>query len=125
MLYRLESGPVRETNYGLKLATTVGFPSRFMEKAESVAAAFRAQEELQKGKSAARLLLKERKLVLELYEMLVQASQSAMDNGSLSSYLWRMREEFVDRMTKIDNAMRSRGAEEAGEGTGALSAEDD
>ncbi|OIW34643.1 hypothetical protein CONLIGDRAFT_658467 [Coniochaeta ligniaria NRRL 30616] len=98
MLYKVESGPVREESYGITLAGAVGFPTRFLEVAQHVSTALREQAEVKKRNSGARKIVLKRKLILTLHESLQLGYNSNMDDGSLASYLRRLQDEFIQRM---------------------------
>lgn len=103
MLYKVSSGLNKENNYGINLARAIGFPEPLLQKAEFVAGALRAQAESKKQNSEARKLAARRKLVLNMYEALVQAKNSNMDDDALSIYLGRLQTEFVDRMDQLED----------------------
>lgn len=98
MLYKLESGPVKEEGYGVTLAGAVGFPDHFLEVAEQVSSALREQAEAKKRSSGARKIVLKRKLILNLHEALQIAYSSEMDDGALAAYLRRLQGEFIQRM---------------------------
>ena len=119
MLYKLESGPVKEEGYGVTLAGAIGFPDRFLEVAEQVSSALREQAEAKKRSSSARKIVLKRKLILNLQEALQIAHSSEMDDGALAAYLRRLQGEFIQRMEE-NEAPESQGLEDdaqsAGEG---------
>jgi DNA mismatch repair protein MSH4 len=98
MLYKIESGPVREESYGIKLAGAVGFPGHFLEVAEHVSSTLRKQAEAKKRTSGARKIALKRKLILNLHEALHLAYGSEMDDGALGAYLRKLQGEFIQRM---------------------------
>ncbi|KAL2883202.1 MutS protein msh4 [Colletotrichum sp. CLE4] len=103
MMYKVESGKTEQLLYGITLAKAMAFPKRFLEVAEQVAISLREQKERKKQTSQARKMLNRRKLILNLHEQLKQVSNSEMDESAMSSYLIRLREEFVLRMEAIEN----------------------
>lgn len=102
MLFKIGSGPVREEKYGIKLARAVGFPSRFLNFAETVTDALRQASEAKKQSSESRKLVKRRKLVLNLRETLQQAHDSDMDDETLRRYLQRLQSGFISRMEDLE-----------------------
>ncbi|KAB5551011.1 DNA mismatch repair protein-like protein MutS [Coniochaeta sp. 2T2.1] len=98
MLYKIESGPVREESYGIKLAGAVGFPARFLEVAEHVSTKLREQAQVNKRDSAARKLEHRRTLILNLHGQLQMAYASDMEDGALAAYLKKLQAEFIQRM---------------------------
>ena len=104
MLYKIASGAVQETNYGIQFAKTIGFPSSFLETAEKAAATLRMDAEAKKRDSSSRRLTARRKLVLCLHETLVQAEQGDMDDAALGRFLCRLQADFVVRMEDLENS---------------------
>ncbi|KAI0890137.1 DNA mismatch repair protein-like protein MutS [Annulohypoxylon maeteangense] len=102
MLYKITSGPMQEENYGLNLARAIGFPERFIEIAEDVSKTLAETIERKKQDSQTRRLLRRRKLILNLYDTLLQLKESDMDDAALGSYLKRLQDEFVSRMDDIE-----------------------
>lgn len=102
MLFKIGSGPVQEEKYGIKLARAVGFPSRFLNFAETVTDALRQASEAKKQSSESRKLVKRRTLVLNLRETLQQAHDSDMDDETLRRYLQRLQSEFISRMEDLE-----------------------
>jgi DNA mismatch repair protein MSH4 len=98
MLYKVESGPVREESYGIKLAGAVGFPAQFLQVAQHVSTTLREQAEAKKRSSGARKIVLKRRLILGLHEALQLASSSDMDDGALAAYLRKLQSEFIQRM---------------------------
>lgn len=102
MLYKIGSGPVQEENYGIKLATAIGFPEGFLDYAKEVTNALRREAEAKKQNSESRKLAMRRKLVLNLRETLQQICDSDMDENTLKNFLKRLQSEFISRMDDID-----------------------
>ncbi|KAL7629513.1 MutS protein msh4 [Parahypoxylon ruwenzoriense] len=103
MLYKITSGPVLQEHYGLNLARAIGFPERFVEVADYVSRTLAENIEKKKQSSQSRKLLRRRKLILNLYDTLIQLQQSDMDDAALGSYLKRLQDEFVSRMDEIEH----------------------
>lgn len=98
MLYKVESGPVREASYGIMLAGAVGFPVKFLDLAQKVSCTLSAQAESKKQTSSSHKIAQKRKLILGLREALQVAYHSGMDNGALAAYLKKLQAEFILRM---------------------------
>lgn len=103
MLYKVKEDFVKEQHYGLALARVVDLPPRVLEVAETVSKALDAQSEAKKKSSKATALVKRRKLVMSLKEMLQQAKDSPMEGKVLLGWLRKLQEEFVRRMEQIEN----------------------
>lgn len=94
------------TNYranktGLALARIVGLPPEVLEKATLVSTILSGKLEKQKRKSKAFHLSRRRNLVLKLKETLIQARDGNMDENALKSWLAKVQDEFVTRMTRL------------------------
>ncbi|KAK8125173.1 DNA mismatch repair protein Msh4 [Apiospora kogelbergensis] len=123
MLYKVNSGPAQEEHYGINLAQTIGFPEQFIEIAEDVSSTLVRQVEERKRTSQSRQLGLRRKLILNLFESLVQLRSSDMDDAALGSYLNQLQGEFVLRMEGIaqnGQASYEDGAESVVEGENAM-----
>jgi len=103
MMYKIAPGAVRETNYGIQFARTVGFPSAFLATAEKTAAALREIEAAKKRDSASRRLTARRKLVLCLHETLIHAEQGGMDDVALAKFLRQLQVDFMARMEALED----------------------
>ncbi|KAK7989125.1 heterokaryon incompatibility protein-domain-containing protein [Apiospora arundinis] len=101
MLYKINSGPSQEEHYGINLARMIGFSEQFIEVAEDVSTTLERQIEEQKRTSQSRQLSLRRKLILNLFESLLQLKNSDMDDAALGSYLKQLQGEFVLRMDGI------------------------
>ena len=101
MLYKVNSGPAQDEHYGINLARMIGFPEQFIDVAEDVSSALERQIEEKKRTSQSRQLALRRKLILNLFESLVQLRNSDMDDAALGSYLNQLQGEFVLRMDGI------------------------
>jgi DNA mismatch repair protein MSH4 len=98
MLYKVESGPVREQSYGILLAGAVGFPAEFLDLAREVSDTLSTQAEAKKQTSSTDKIARKRKLILGLKEALQVAYNSGMDDGALAVYLRNLQAEFTQRM---------------------------
>lgn len=95
MLYKVKSGPVQEKNYGLNLARAMGFPERFIEVAHEVSRTLAEAMEQEKDIAESKQLIRQRKLILNLFSMLSQLKESGMDDAAMGSYLRHLQDEFV------------------------------
>lgn len=111
MLYKIDSGYVREEHYGLTLARVVDLPPGVLKVAERVSNTLAAHAEAKKKSSKALAVAKRRKLLLNLKETLKQAESSPMEGKALLSWLRKLQDEFCRRMEKIENDMNGEGEE--------------
>jgi DNA mismatch repair protein MSH4 len=102
MLYKVEEGPVQESHYGLAIARVLPFPTGVVDRADEVAAVLEKQSCNTRSKSVTLIRERRRKLILNLREHLVQASNGAMEGEALASWLKELQREFVIRMTAIN-----------------------
>ncbi|KAI9771925.1 MAG: MutS protein msh4 [Geoglossum umbratile] len=102
MLYKIRDGSVTEEHYGLALARIVALPPAMLEVATEVSTKLAKQIERRKKSSSAFALARRRKLILNLKETLVQARDGPMEGAALASWLRKLQEEFVVRMSAID-----------------------
>ena len=102
MLYKVASGVVKESHYGLALARVVSLPPGLLDRATYVAE--KLERQVQQRKRTAITVIKERrrKLILNLKEHLVQAQNGIMEGEVLAAWLQELQKEFVNRMTAID-----------------------
>ncbi|KAI9876937.1 MAG: MutS protein msh4 [Pleopsidium flavum] len=102
MLYRVADGWVQEEHYGLALAKVVDLPPQVIEVATEVSKKLKRNIERRKKSSRTITLARRRKLILNLKEQLVQARDGAMEGKVLRSWLKKLQDEFVLRMSAID-----------------------
>lgn len=107
MLYTLSTGPCTETSYGLALARVVDLPPVVVEVAEQVSERITQMKEQKKRGSRARALMRRRKLVLGLREILLQAHEADMEEETLKSYLKSVQSVFVRRMEEINGEIEA------------------
>ncbi|KAL0637754.1 MutS protein msh4 [Maublancomyces gigas] len=112
MLYKVIDGSVQDQHYGLALARIVGLPWGVLEKATLVSKMLSGRLEKQKRKSKALHLSRRRNLVLKLKETLFQARDGNMDENALRSWLAKVQDEFVTRMTKLSEDIVADGDDE-------------
>ncbi|KAH7034787.1 muts domain V-domain-containing protein [Microdochium trichocladiopsis] len=103
MLYKVNSGPVQVTRYGLNLARAIGLPQRFVDVADTVAQQLEAESTSRKQQCESQKLSKRRRLILNLHETLSQLRTTDMDGDALRSYLEGLQEAFVLRMEAINS----------------------
>ena len=115
MLYKAVAGANSEHHYGLDLARAMGFPENFMRVAEDVSRRLRERREVNKKNAEPTRLVERRKLILKLYELLHQASDSAMDDDALLAYLIHMRKEFIYRMAALNEPTKNEAAKRVGQ----------
>jgi DNA mismatch repair protein MSH4 len=80
----------------------VALPPAVLEVATEVSTKLAQQIDRRKKSSRAFALARRRKLILNLKETLVQARDGPMEGAALTSWLRKLQEEFVLRMTAID-----------------------
>jgi DNA mismatch repair protein MSH4 len=102
MLYRAVEGSVQESHYGLALARLVPLPPKVISDATYFA--HKLERRLQQKKKTSKNVIAERrrKLLLDLKEHLVQAYNGTLEGDLLASWLKELQNEFVHRMTAID-----------------------
>jgi len=102
MLYRIADGCVHEEHYGLALAKVVDLPPQVIEVATEVSRKLKLNIEKRKKSSKTIALARRRKLILNLKEQLIQARFGTMESDLLRSWLKKLQDEFVLRMSAID-----------------------
>ncbi|KAH8147392.1 uncharacterized protein LAJ45_08548 [Morchella importuna] len=101
MLYKVADGSVKDQYYGLALARIVGLPQDVLDKATLVSETLSRRLDKQKRKSKSFHLSRRRNLVLKLKETLIQARDGNMDDKMLQSWLTKVQDEFVTRMSRL------------------------
>nr|POE51753.1 muts protein like 4 [Quercus suber] len=102
MLYRVAEGTVKEEHYGLKLAKVMLFPTDVLTHAECVSHTLEKQNEILKKASPALVQARRRRLLLNLKEHLVQATNGSMNDETLSRWLKELQREFITRMAALE-----------------------
>lgn len=102
MLYKISNGVVTDEHYGIALAKVVGLPPGIIKIAEEVSNTLTQNMEKRKKSSKAIALARRRRLILNLREQLVQANEGNMQGHVLASWLKKLQDEFVKRMSAID-----------------------
>lgn len=102
MLYQISNGCVKEEHYGLALASVVDLPPNVLHVAGEVSIKIAKGLEKRKKGSKTIALARRRKLVLSLKEQLVQAQNGNMRRMVLNSWLKKLQDEFVIRMSALD-----------------------
>ncbi|KAL8996679.1 MAG: hypothetical protein Q9169_003851 [Polycauliona sp. 2 TL-2023] len=105
MLYKITNGWVQETRYGIAMAKVAGLPDDIIQVAEEVSSTLARNAERQKKNSKSMALAKRRKLILGLREQLKQAQEGNLQGHVLGMWLSKLQDEFVRRMTSIDEAV--------------------
>lgn len=102
MLYKIAAGAVQEEHYGLALARIVQLPPEVYEHATIVARKLNRLVAKRRKTSAAVILQRRRKLILDLKEHLVQTRDGNMEDGTMIAWLKELQREFVIRMIALD-----------------------
>ena len=102
MLYKISNGVVTEEHYGIALAKVAGLPAGVIQVAEEVSNTLIRNLERRKKSSKTVALARRRRLILSLREQLVQAKEGNMQGQVLASWLKKLQDEFVKRMSAID-----------------------
>lgn len=107
MLYKVRDGYEQERFYGLALAEVVGLPPQVIDVAITVSQ--KLTEEAEKKRSDVKLLAlaKRRKLILTVREQLLQAKNGNLEGPELRAWLKKLQDEFVVRMSAIDELANS------------------
>ena len=113
MLYKISNGCVTEEHYGIALAKVVGIPPRVIQVAEEVSSTLARNMEKRKKSSRTIALARRRKLVLSLREQLIQAKEGNMQGKVLGSWMKKLQDEFVIRMSAIDVEVAAASDEES------------
>ena len=121
MLYRISSGFVQEQHYGIALAKVLNLPADVIQVAEKVSRTIARNAERKKKNSKTIAIARRRKLVLGLREQLKQAEQGNMQGKMLWGWLERLQDEFVIRMSAIEEDMRAAEAESEGDEDSSIS----
>lgn len=101
MLYRVEEGPVQDKHYGILLAKVIGLPEEVLTIAEEVSDDVIMDKEYIDTSPSVRVARK-RKLLLGLHQHLKQLRERGLNQGELGQYLIDLREEFVERMSWLE-----------------------
>ncbi|MCJ1309975.1 MutS protein msh4 [Agyrium rufum] len=102
MLYKIKEGWVKQDNYGLALAKVSGVPPFVLDVAQEVSEVLNQQNERRKRTSPSVLRARSKKLVFGLREHLIQLSDGNMEGEVLNSYLHKLQDEFVTRMSAME-----------------------
>jgi len=103
--YRIASGVVAESHYGLALARTVPLPAAVLERATGAAEQLTRINERKKETSKAVVVERKRRLVLDLREQLIQVRHGRMDNEALKQYLRELQKGFILKMTELEQQL--------------------
>jgi DNA mismatch repair protein MSH4 len=113
MLYKVQEGHVQEKFYGLALAKVLPFPPQVLEVAQRVSAHLSKVAERRAISSQVLGTSRERNLVLQLREQLLQAYNGNIDGEELRQWLQRLQEDFAMRMAALDAEFETSPAEDA------------
>ncbi len=115
MLYKIANGSVQEKHYGLAIARVMDLPADIIRVAEEVSNALVSNIERRKRGSKAVAIARRRKLVLNLKEQLTHARDGNMQGEVLWTWMKKLQDEFVLRMTAINADIEAAGGGEKGE----------
>lgn len=106
MRYKISDGYEEEKFYGLAFAKIVGLPQPVIDVATQVSTAMHERNEARRRHPRAAAAARQRKLILNLREQLMQARESCKsedaDAADLKAWLARLRVEFAVRMRAIE-----------------------
>lgn len=102
MNYRIANGAVPNNHYGLAFARVFPLPPAMLDKAEEVSRVLHERVHSRKVASSVVIAQRKRKLLLTLKEHLEQAQNGLLEGEMLRSWLIHLQEEFVNRMSAID-----------------------
>ncbi|MCJ1286595.1 MutS protein msh4 [Xylographa opegraphella] len=106
MLYKIASGYVQEEHYGIALAKVMDLPPRVIEVAEEVSRALKASSERNKKRCKTIVQARRDRLLLGLREQLRQAKEGNMQGEVLRNWLKKLQDEFVRRMSTLDEELQ-------------------
>ena len=106
MLYKVAGGYVQEEHYGIALAKVVDLPTHVIAVAEEVSRALKASSERSKKRSRTVVQARRDKLLLGLREQLRQTKEGNMQGEVLCRWLKKLQDEFVRRMSALDEELR-------------------
>ncbi|KAL8924382.1 MAG: hypothetical protein Q9172_002729 [Xanthocarpia lactea] len=124
MLYKITNGWVQETHYGIAMAKVAGLPADVIQVAEEVSTTLARNVERKKKNSETLAEVRRRKLILGLREQLKQAQDGNMQGRVLGLWLKKLQDEFVRRMTAIEEEVEALEDDEV-EDTGRESADNE
>ncbi|KAJ5167667.1 uncharacterized protein N7482_003261 [Penicillium canariense] len=107
MLYQIAEGPVPDRRYGLELAKLADLPPAVLEVAKDVSKFMDSLAQRRNSTSRAVAIARKRKLLLNLREELILASDGTMSGESLHQHLVNLQDDFALRMAAIDREVES------------------
>ncbi|KAI4195202.1 MAG: hypothetical protein LQ350_007324 [Teloschistes chrysophthalmus] len=107
MLYKITSGCVQETRYGITMAKVAGLPADVIDVATDVSTRLAENIEKKKKNPKSIALARRRRLILGLREQLKQAQDGNMQGRVLGLWLKKLQDEFVRRMAAINEEMET------------------
>ena len=115
MLYKIKAGYEEEQFYGLTLARVVDLPEHVMDVAAQVSKSLNERNEARRSNAKALAVARKRKLVLTLRQQLLHAKRGNMSPENLRKWLQKLQEEFLVRMSAIDEEARAVDEHQRGE----------
>lgn len=115
MLYKIGDGYEEEKFYGLALARVVNLPEQVINTAAQVSTFLHERNEARKSNAKALAVARKRKLVLTLREQLLHAKRGNMSPENLRRWLQKLQEEFLVRMSAINEEARAVDEQQHGE----------
>lgn len=100
MLYKIESGVVKEAHYGIVLARMMPVPKAMIDRAIEVANALE-ERRLSQGRVYRAKVQLRRKLMVDLREALLNAHHSESEDDELTARLTHLRDEFTMKMLEL------------------------
>ena len=107
MLYKIKAGYEEEKFYGLALARVVNLPLQVLDTAAKVSKSLNERNEARRSNAKALAVARKRKLVLTLRQQLLHAKRGNMSSENLRKWLQKLQEEFLVRMSAIDEQARA------------------
>ena len=123
MMYKISDGPEETKHYGIALARAIDLPEDVVQVAEAVSSVLNERNE-EKGQNAKALAVaRRRKLILGLREQLQQAQESmkdGRDKAEMRVWLKKLQDEFIVRLSAIEEEVKAHEAEEKLEEEGSV-----
>lgn len=109
MMYKISDGPEETKHYGIALARAIDLPENVTHVAEAVSGALNERSEKKRRNAKALAVARRRKLMLGLKEQLQQAQQSlkdGRDKEEMRVWLKKLQDEFIIRLSAIEEEAR-------------------
>ncbi len=123
MMYKISDGPEETKHYGIALAKAIDLPDDVVQVAEAVSSVLNERNEKKRQNAKALAVARRRKLVLGLREQLQQAQESmndVRDKGEMRVWLKKLQDEFIVRLSAIEEEVKAHEAEEKLEDEGSV-----